>query len=42
MSIVLDASITLNWCFPDEQNTLSTKAMQYVIRYEAIAPELWH
>lgn len=40
--IVLDASITLSWCFPDEQTELSVKVLDRLkAGAQAIAPAFW-
>jgi hypothetical protein len=32
MAIVVDASVTLSWCFPDEQTSLSLKVLDRIER----------
>jgi predicted nucleic acid-binding protein len=40
--IVIDASITLSWCFPDEQEALSIQVLDRLKRGEiAVAPAFW-
>ena len=40
--IVVDASITLSWCFPDEQSPLSLKVLERLKTGEvAIVPAFW-
>lgn len=40
--IVLDASLTLSWCFPDEQTDLSIKVLDLLKAGEqAVAPAFW-
>ena len=40
--IVLDASLTLSWCFPDEQTALSTKVLDLLNTGEqAVVPAFW-
>ena len=40
--IVVDASITLSWCFPDEQTKLSTQVLDRLKAGEvAIVPAFW-
>lgn len=42
MSIVLDASITLSWCFPDEQTPASLNVLDRLKAGEqALAPSFW-
>ena len=40
--IVVDASITLSWCFPDEQTPLSLKVLERLRAGEqALVPSFW-
>ena len=39
--IVVDASITLAWSIPQEQDALALKALGYVEHTGAVAPVLW-
>jgi hypothetical protein len=40
--IVLDASVTLSWCFPDEQTSLSLKVLDRLKAGEAaLVPAFW-
>ena len=40
--IVLDASVTLSWCFPDEQTSLSLKVLERLNAGEdALVPAFW-
>ena len=40
--IVLDASVTLSWCFPDEQTSLSLAVLDRLNRgEEALVPGFW-
>jgi predicted nucleic acid-binding protein len=43
MAFVLDASVTLNWAFPDEYNPLAIRAGQLLESSEesALVPSLW-
>ncbi len=42
MAIVVDASVTLSWCFPDEQTPLSMKVLDRLNRgEEALVPAFW-
>ncbi len=42
MGIVVDASITLSWCFPDEQTPLSLKVLdQLNAGEEVVVPSFW-
>jgi len=43
MAFVLDASVTLSWAFPDEQNPIALRAAQ-LLEYSldsALAPAIW-
>ena len=40
--IVVDASVTLSWCFPDEQTPLSLQVLDRLKAGEqALAPAFW-
>ena len=41
MSLVLDASVTLAWCFDDETTTATEAVLDHVSEAGAIAPGLW-
>jgi predicted nucleic acid-binding protein len=42
MVIVVDASVTLSWCFPDEQTPLSLKVLDRLnAGEEALVPAFW-
>lgn len=41
MSIVLDNSVALAWCFKDERTALSIALLDRVARDGAVAPQLW-
>jgi predicted nucleic acid-binding protein len=41
MSFVLDASITLAWCFGDETSLASTQLLEKLDEEAAYVPELW-
>jgi predicted nucleic acid-binding protein len=43
MAFVLDASVTLTWAFPDEQNPIAQRAWQLLelTSESAIVPSLW-
>jgi hypothetical protein len=41
---VLDASVAISWCFPDdpsEDTSFSRSILQRLIAYDAIVPEIW-
>ena len=40
--VVVDAPVTLSWCFPDEQTPLSLKVLdQLKTGQQALAPAFW-
>ena len=39
--IVLDASVTLSWCFDDEASDYSERVLDFVCRNEGAVPGLW-
>ena len=42
MAIVVDASVTLSWCFPDEQTPLSLQVLDRLnAGEEALVPAFW-
>lgn len=41
MSFVLDASLTLAWCFPDEASEYSNAMLRKVQNVRAVVPALW-
>jgi len=41
VSLVLDASVTLSWCFADEAADVSAVALDAVVARGALAPPLW-
>ncbi len=42
MGIVVDASVTLSWCFPDEQTALSLTVLDRLNGgEEALVPAFW-
>ena len=42
MSIVIDASAALAWCFADERSTESQALLEYVSVNGAKVPQIWH
>lgn len=38
---VLDASVTMAWCFEDEQAALAERALDLLLEDEALVPPLW-
>jgi predicted nucleic acid-binding protein len=41
VSFVLDSSVTLSWCFEDEQTPATQALLQRVVESGAIVPVLW-
>lgn len=41
MSLVLDSSATLSWCFVDERTPAATKLLRRVAEAGALVPALW-
>jgi predicted nucleic acid-binding protein len=41
MTLVLDASVALSWCFEDEATESTLDILRYIERTEAIAPAIW-
>lgn len=41
MSLVIDSSIALSWCFEDEQTLTTVDILRQIERHGAVAPSLW-
>jgi len=41
VSLVLDSSVTLSWCFEDERTPATTKLLERVTEAGAVVPTLW-
>ncbi len=41
MPIVIDASIALSWCFPDEDNVYANRVLDALVSENAIVPAIW-
>lgn len=41
MSLVIDASIALTWCFSDERTPATTDVLNHVVDQAAFAPSIW-
>lgn len=39
---VLDCSVALAWCLPDEQSDYADKVLDLLVEQQAIVPSLWH
>lgn len=39
--MVVDSSVTLTWCFEDEQTAASLALLEQVVEHGAVAPTLW-
>jgi len=42
MGFVLDASVTLSWCFADESSAKTNAILEKLATETAIVPSLWH
>jgi predicted nucleic acid-binding protein len=40
--LVIDSSIAIAWCFPDEQDEYSRSVLDALSSERAIVPDLWH
>ncbi len=40
--LVIDSSVAIAWCFPDEQDQYSQSVLDAVGSERAIVPDLWH
>jgi predicted nucleic acid-binding protein len=40
--LVIDSSIAIAWCFPDEQDAYSQSVLDALVNEPAIVPDLWH
>ena len=40
--LVIDSSVAIAWCFPDEQDTYSQSVLDALESEQAIVPDLWH
>ncbi len=41
MSLVLDSSVTLTWCFKDERTPLTESLLWRIVEAGAVVPSLW-
>ncbi len=41
MTVVLDASVALSWCFPDEEDEYSDRILDLMMNEEGIVPPVW-
>ncbi len=39
---VLDCSVALAWCLPDEQDSYADRVLELLVDQQAIVPEWWH
>jgi predicted nucleic acid-binding protein len=39
--LVLDASVAISWCFPDERNDYAYRVLELLERTQAVVPSLW-
>ena len=40
--LVIDSSVSIAWCFPDEQDDYSQSVLDALASERAIVPDLWH
>ncbi len=40
--LVIDSSVAIAWCFPDERDTYSQSVLDALASRQAIVPDLWH
>ncbi len=40
--LIIDSSVAIAWCFPDEQDTYSQSVLDALATERAIVPDLWH
>lgn len=40
--LVIDSSVAIAWCFPDEHDSYSQSVLDALASEHAIVPELWH
>jgi len=40
--LIVDSSIAVAWCFPDEQDAYSQSVLDAIARRPAYVPDLWH
>ncbi len=41
MAFVLDASVTLSWCLPDESNSYAARVLARLTEDQALVPPIW-
>ena len=39
--LVIDSSVAIAWCFPDERDTFSQSVLNALVSRRAIVPDLW-
>ena len=40
--LVIDSSVAIAWCFPDEQDDYSQSVLDALVSVPAFVPDLWH
>ena len=40
--LVIDSSVAIAWCFPDEQDDYSQTVLDALASERALVPDLWH
>jgi predicted nucleic acid-binding protein len=41
MRLVVDASVTMSWCFPDEENPYAQSVLRLLRELDAVVPAIW-
>lgn len=41
-SLIIDSSVAIAWCFPDEQDDYSQSVLDALATERAVVPDLWH
>ncbi len=41
MTFVVDASVTMSWCFEDEATPYTESVLERLLEFEAVAPAIW-
>ena len=41
MRLVVDASVTMSWCFPDEENPYAHSVLRLLREVDAVVPAIW-
>ena len=41
MTIVVDASVAVSWCFPDEDDVYANRVLDLLKEVDAVVPAIW-